>query len=225
MGRGGGAWAAALPLLIALALLQGGCATRRLPPPAASGSYQDVTRANRVRDEMRAQRRGSARGVDAERTVPVVPTDKLALAPLHRAPSHARPRGVPRLMWPVEGPVTSHYGRRGRRHHDGIDIQAPHGTDVRAAADGVVFFAGSLRGYGRMIILVHDGGVATVYAHNQLHYVREGIRVRRGQVIASVGRSGRTTGRVLHFEVRQNNVAYDPLAVLPAAGPRLARGE
>jgi murein DD-endopeptidase MepM/ murein hydrolase activator NlpD len=213
-------------LALLLALMTAGCATRgRVMPSTAAGSYQDVSRANRLREQLRAQTRAREAVGEVERTVPIIPTDKLALAPVHRAPITARPRGAPRLSWPVEGPVTSGYGRRGRRHHDGIDIQAPHGTEVRAAAEGEVAFVGSLRGYGRMVIIVHPGGFTTVYAHNAQHYVREGMRVRRGQPIASVGRSGRTTGRVLHFEVRQNNVAYDPLAVLPTLDQRVARGE
>jgi murein DD-endopeptidase MepM/ murein hydrolase activator NlpD len=121
--------------------------------------------------------------------------------------------------------VTSPYGRRGRRHHDGIDIGAPSGTGVRAAAGGTVAYAGSLRGYGRMIIIIHDGGFATVYAHNARQHVRAGARVRRGDLIATVGRSGRTTGPNLHFEVRRHDVAYDPLALLPLTDQRVARGD
>lgn len=214
-----------MAVLLLLSLSQVGCASRRVAPSIATGSYQDVARAKQMREQLRAQRGVRAAGPTLERTVPVVPTDKVALVPVHRAPTRARPRGVPHLAWPVEGPVTSGYGRRGRRHHDGIDIQAPHGTDVRAAAEGEVAFVGTVRGYGRMIIILHEGGVATVYAHNARQHVREGARVRRGQVIATVGRSGRTTGRVLHFEVRQNNVAYDPLAVLPVLDRRMARGD
>jgi murein DD-endopeptidase MepM/ murein hydrolase activator NlpD len=121
--------------------------------------------------------------------------------------------------------VTSHYGRRGRRHHDGIDIGAPFGSQVRAAAGGAVVYVGSLRGYGRMIIILHDGGFSTVYAHNARQSVRAGARVRRGDLIATVGRTGRTTGPNLHFEVRRNNIAYDPLALLPEPDQRVARGE
>lgn len=160
-----------------------------------------------------------------ERNVPVAPFDGLALAPIRRAPVELRPSGAPRLAWPLSGPVTSPYGRRGRRHHDGIDIGAPPGTGVRAAAGGTVVYAASLRGYGRMIIILHDGGFATVYAHNARQHVRAGARVRRGDLIATVGRSGRTTGPNLHFEVRRNNVAYDPLALLPLSDARVAQGD
>jgi murein DD-endopeptidase MepM/ murein hydrolase activator NlpD len=157
--------------------------------------------------------------------VPIAPAEGLALAPTRRAPVELRPSGAPRLAWPLSGPVTSQYGRRGRRHHDGIDIGAPPGSSVRAAASGTVVYAGSLRGYGRMIIILHDGGFATVYAHNARQHVRAGARVRRGDLIATVGRSGRTTGPNLHFEVRRQNVAYDPLALLPLSDARVAQGD
>lgn len=214
-GRWGIGAAACLVALVAA----GGCGGSRLAPPA--------------RVALAAPRPGAARFAAAgelarpsrERPLPVAPADGLALAPMARAPAARRPRGAPRLAWPLAGPVTSPYGRRGRRHHDGIDIGAPPGTEVRAAAAGAVIYAGSLRGYGRMIIIRHEDGFVTVYAHNARQRVRAGARVRRGDPIATVGRSGRTTGPNLHFEVRRDNVAYDPLALLPVPDARVARGE
>jgi len=150
----------------------------------------------------------------------------LALAPLNRAARAARPRGAPRLDWPTGGGiVTSQYGRRGRRHHDGIDISVHYGTPVYAAADGEVVYAGALRGYGRMVIIQHGRGFVTVYAHNARHDVVAGRRVKRGELIARVGRTGRTTGVNLHFEVRKDNVAYDPLGFLTPRPDALAREE
>ena len=133
------------------------------------------------------------------------------------------------LLWPVVGgTVTSGFGQRGRSFHDGIDISAPAGADVLAAEDGEVIYSDSLRGYGNCIIVRHIEGLATVYAHNQRNGVREGQRVRRGEVIGQVGDSGRTTGSNLHFEIRQDNVAHDPLYYLPpverAAVPPPATG-
>lgn len=161
-----------------------------------------------------------------ERSVPVVVPERVALAPERRASIASRPHGAPpRLDWPIAGRVTSDYGQRGRRHHDGIDIGAPVGTDVRAAADGRVAFAGPVRGYGLMVIVQHAGGFETVYAHNARQYAREGAVVRRGDVIATVGRTGRTTGPNLHFEVRHQETAYDPLAFLPMPDQRVARNE
>jgi murein DD-endopeptidase MepM/ murein hydrolase activator NlpD len=130
-------------------------------------------------------------------------------------------RGIPGegLLWPAPGAVSSHFGPRGHAHHDGIDIAAPEGTPVRAALDGTVVYVGSLRGYGKVVILAHDDGLTTVYAHNSKNLVNPGARVRRGTVIASVGQTGRTTGPNLHFEVRKNNLARDPLVYLPKKAP------
>lgn len=123
------------------------------------------------------------------------------------------------LLWPASGAVSSNFGPRGNAHHDGIDIAAPAGTPVRAALDGTVVYVGSLRGYGKVVILSHGGGLTTVYAHNSRNLVNSGARVRRGTVIASVGQTGRTTGPNLHFEVRKNNLARDPLVYLPKKTP------
>jgi murein DD-endopeptidase MepM/ murein hydrolase activator NlpD len=150
----------------------------------------------------------------------------LALAPLQRAAPDAHPRGAPKLAWPIDGgTVSSQYGTRGRRHHDGIDISVHYGAPVYAAAQGEVVYAGSLRGYGRMIIIQHAHGFVTVYAHNARQDVETGHRVKRGELIAHVGRTGRTTGVNLHFEVRKDNVAYDPLAFLPPRPEPMAREE
>jgi len=133
------------------------------------------------------------------------------------------------LGWPVVGgTLSSGFGQRGQSVHDGIDISAPAGTPVLAAADGEVIYSDSLRGYGNVIILRHRGGYATVYAHNRTNDVRDGQRVRRGDVIGAVGDTGRTTGANLHFEVRKDNVARNPLHFLPSveevAAPRPAQG-
>jgi len=119
------------------------------------------------------------------------------------------------FVWPASGTISSSFGPRRNAHHDGIDIAAPEGTPIRAALDGTVVYTGSLRGYGKVVILAHDGGLTTVYAHNSKNMVQHGARVRRGTVIASVGQTGRTTGPNLHFEVRKDNRARDPLAYLP----------
>ena len=121
-----------------------------------------------------------------------------------------------KFLWPVaSGTVTSGFGQRGHSFHDGIDISAPAGANVLAADDGEVIYSDFLRGYGNCIIVRHTEGLATVYAHNQSNRVREGQHVRRGEVIGAVGDSGRATGTNLHFEVREDNVAHDPLYYLP----------
>ncbi len=130
------------------------------------------------------------------------------------------PLGHTAFVWPVMGgTVTSRFGQRGRSFHDGIDISAPVGTPVHAAQDGEVIYSDVLSGYGNVIIVRHEQGFATVYAHNQTNRAREGQRVHRGQVIATVGASGRASTSNLHFEVRTENVARNPLYFLPALGP------
>lgn len=119
------------------------------------------------------------------------------------------------LVWPVAGIISSQFGKRRLRFHAGIDIAAPRGTPVRAAADGRVMISGIQRGYGRVIWLRHTGGYITVYAHHEANHVTRGQRVSQGQEIAQVGVSGRTTGPHLHFEVHDAIAAQDPLLYLP----------
>ncbi|WP_018295332.1 LysM peptidoglycan-binding domain-containing M23 family metallopeptidase [Mariprofundus ferrooxydans] len=121
-----------------------------------------------------------------------------------------------KLLWPVRGTVTSRFGRRGSRMHDGIDIGAKQGTAVHAAASGEVVYSDSrLSGYGKLVIIRHGNNLFTAYAHNQRNLVRKGDKVRAGDVIARVGQTGRATGPHLHFEVRQGSTPVDPLAYLP----------
>src|SRR6266498_3559400 len=116
---------------------------------------------------------------------------------------------------PVTGTINSGFGPRGRSFHDGVDIAAPEGTSIRAVEHGEVVYSDQLRGYGNIVIIRHAGGLVSVYAHNQLNLVREGQQVARGEVIAEVGSTGRVTGPHLHFEIRKNNTAKDPLLYLP----------
>lgn len=127
-----------------------------------------------------------------------------------------KPTGVApsRLLWPLQGGrISSRFGkRRGGRRHEGLDISAPAGTPVLAAAAGKVIYANSkLRGYGELVVIRHAGDLVTVYAHNRRLLVREGQRVRGGEVIAEVGKTGRATGFHLHFEVRKGDRPVDPL--------------
>jgi lipoprotein NlpD len=120
------------------------------------------------------------------------------------------------LEWPLRGVLYARFGRRGRDVHDGIDLAAPLGTPVKTAAPGKVIYAGEQRGYGLIAIIEHVNGLTTLYAHNRDLRVKTGQQVRQGQVIASVGESGRTTGPHLHFEVRRDGVPVDPLDHLGA---------
>jgi murein DD-endopeptidase MepM/ murein hydrolase activator NlpD len=98
--------------------------------------------------------------------------------------------------------------------HSGIDISAPRGTPVRAAAPGEVLFEGWMRGYGRVIIIDHGRNFSTVYAHLSSTQVREGTIVGAGTLIGTVGDTGTTTGNHLHFEVREGSTARNPLDFL-----------
>lgn len=122
-----------------------------------------------------------------------------------------------RFRWPVDNPrVTSLFGSRWGRPHEGIDLQAVVGTPVYAADAGeVVYSSNTVRGYGNMVVLRHADGLMTVYAHNSVLIVKVGQRVEVGQKIALAGQSGHATGPHVHFEVRRSDVPRDPLKFLP----------
>ena len=117
------------------------------------------------------------------------------------------------FIWPVSGPVTSGFGWRWGRMHEGIDIGAACGTSIRAAASGTVVYAGWMDGYGNIIVIDHGGGLATAYGHQSALYVGGGS-VSQGQVIGAVGSTGHSTGCHLHFEVRVNGTPVNPLNYL-----------
>ncbi len=114
------------------------------------------------------------------------------------------------FSWPVQGWISSDYGWRWGRLHEGIDIAVPTGTPVRAAAPGRVVFARWGGGYGYLVAIDHGSRVVTRYAHNSRLAVREGQWVRRGQVIAYSGNTGNSTGPHVHFEIRFRGRAVDP---------------
>jgi murein DD-endopeptidase MepM/ murein hydrolase activator NlpD len=130
----------------------------------------------------------------------------------------------PSFAWPVEGPISSLFGRRRSAWHRGIDIKADQGTVILAAAPGVVVTSATEPRYGRVVKIEHDDGYVTVYAHNEENLVEAGARVVAGDPIATIGRSGRATEHHLHFEIRRNGGVYNPLYLLPLP-PRVARVE
>lgn len=123
-------------------------------------------------------------------------------------------------LWPSAGRLTSGFGnrkdpfRRGIRFHQGIDIANSSGTNIKAAGKGVVTFAGNRSGYGKVVIIDHGNEYSTLYGHNQKLLVNVGDRVEKGQVIAKMGSTGRSTGPHLHFEIHKNGNPINPLDIL-----------
>lgn len=120
------------------------------------------------------------------------------------------------LLWPIEAArLTQPFAPPSNPKHDGIDLAAPLGTEIYAAHKGRVIFAGQkYRGYGRMVILKFDNSYATLYAHLHRVNVKRGQIIDAGEVIGTMGRTGRATGVHLHFEVLRNKVPVNPLAYL-----------
>lgn len=166
---------------------------------------------------MAANGLGDPRGLRVGQML-VIPGRGFASASAFGAPGiWPAPHADRQFAWPVAaGTLSSPFGMRHGVMHEGVDIAAPAGTPVHAAGSGSVIYSGRLRGYGNVVILRHSGGYVTVYGHNERNLVREGASVARGQEIAELGATGRATGPNLHFEVRYNNQAQNPLAYLPA---------
>ncbi|MCG3205976.1 MAG: hypothetical protein KCHDKBKB_02702 [Elusimicrobia bacterium] len=127
----------------------------------------------------------------------------------------ATPRG-----WPYQGPLTSKYGERNSpfngsfEFHPGIDIKGPHGAPVRATADGVVRLASWNGGYGNLVLIQHEFGFSTRYAHNSRLLVKPGEKVKRGQIIALMGTTGKSSGVHCHYEVWRYNIRKNPISYL-----------
>ncbi len=168
----------------------------RMPPGARyNRSRAAKARSSRSRHEKRhARSRGRPKAPDAHQPIPK-DTQKL-------------------FSWPLSGRLTSRFGPRNGSFHDGIDIAAPVGTPVRAAAAGRILFSDALRGYGNVVIVKHANGFTTVYAHHRRNLVKAGQVVQRGDIIGEVGETGRVTGPCLHFEVRSGKNARNPLHYL-----------
>ena len=118
------------------------------------------------------------------------------------------------FTWPTSGQITSGFGPRWGRMHQGLDIAAPTGRPITAAKSGTVIVAGWSGGYGQLVVIDHGGGLATAYAHQSRIAVRTGDPVTQGGLVGFVGSTGHSTGPHLHFEVRVNGAARDPLPYL-----------
>jgi murein DD-endopeptidase MepM/ murein hydrolase activator NlpD len=138
-------------------------------------------------------------------------------------PPSAPALAQPAFVWPLHGEVLSRFGApRGRRWHAGLDIRGRRGEPVLAAAAGTVVFSGTMRGYGKTVIVSHGEGYETLYAHNDRLMAQPGDRVARGQPVATVGSTGNATTEHCHFEIQVNGTAVDPLAYLAGAAGETA---
>jgi murein DD-endopeptidase MepM/ murein hydrolase activator NlpD len=124
--------------------------------------------------------------------------------------------GAPGMRWPVRGKIISGFGPKANGlKNEGINIAVPEGTSIRAAADGVVAYSGNeLKGYGNLVLIRHEDGYVTAYAHGSELFVKRGDTVKRGDVIAKAGQTGSVSSPQLHFEVRKGAVALDPMKFL-----------
>lgn len=142
-----------------------------------------------------------------------------------RGPSSARGiKSSGEFMWPVPSSrkISSPFGKRWGRRHNGIDISARPGSHILASNGGAVIYSGSgFGGFGNIIILAHRYGYFTIYAHNRKNYVKKGEKVHKGQVIAQIGNTGRSTGAHLHFEIRRNSKPIDPVSLLSRSSSRM----
>lgn len=163
-----------------------------------------------------AQREAAQRAAEAaarRRTAPAAPGAPSAPS---TAVTGTRDPNAPALVWPVNGTVTSEFGTRWGRMHQGIDIAADMATPIKAAAAGTVFFAGEFSGYGNVVLIDHGRGFVTLYAHQSRLGVVQGQQVAQGAVIGYVGSTGHSTGPHLHFETRVDGAPQNPRLYLPA---------
>lgn len=129
-----------------------------------------------------------------------------------------------RFLWPVPGVerISSYFGPRGKRNHQGIDVPARVGTHIVATEKGEVIYSGNgMRGYGNVTIIKHAKKIFSLYAHAHKNYTKRGQKVHRGQVIATVGSTGRSSGPHLHFEIRKGEKKVDPLLFVPHPGKKV----
>lgn len=154
-------------------------------------------------------------GVNRKTTVITYLDGKEASRQESKTDNKTNTKGAPSFAWPTSGRVSSRYGQRDGRLHAGIDISKPVGSTVKASAGGTVTRAGNAGTYGILVEINHGNGWVTRYAHNSKVLVRAGDKVTKGQAIALSGNTGRSTGPHVHFEIRYNGSAKNPLSYLP----------
>ena len=162
-------------------------------------------------DSLNAQERADAEEIDGLQAVSADLAAKIRAAQAHSAVRRVSNSG---FIWPVNAPITSPFGWRWGRMHEGIDLGAAYGSPIAAAGAGVVIYAGWEGGYGNLVVIDHGGGIATAYGHQSQIAVSVGQSVSQGETIGYVGSTGHSTGPHLHFEVRVNGQAVDPLGYL-----------
>jgi murein DD-endopeptidase MepM/ murein hydrolase activator NlpD len=177
--------------------------------------YPELARINKISDPHQIQvgQRIFIPGATRQLPVEIITPSEVTLE--RPTPTDQREKGREGFIWPVKGSITSKFGQRGQTFHDGIDISVPEGTPIVAVEEGEVIYRDELRGYGNLIIIRHAGGLVSVYSHNKRNLVHDGQRVAQGEVIGEVGNTGRVTAPHLHFEIRKDNMARDPLHYLP----------
>ena len=182
---------------------------------AASQSGLVAAQAQRQQDlgELTAAERDDLAEMEALQAVSATLAAKIQAAQASAGTGGGSP-SASGFVWPVLGPVTSPFGWRWGRMHEGIDIAAASGTPIAASAAGTVIYAGWLGGYGNVVVIDHGGGISTTYGHQSSLAVGNGSYVAQGQTIGYVGSTGHSTGPHVHFEVRVNGVPQDPLGYL-----------
>lgn len=182
---------------------------------------QKVIRINRIADPSRIKEGDrifipGAKEVMYVRPVTARTPQRAPARPRTQPPPSQEQRPAPALsgfIWPVNGRIIETFGMKDGKKHDGINIQAPAGTHIKAAKSGSVIFSARLPGHGNTIILKHEENYVTVYGNNRENIVRHGQWVNKGSTIATVGTSGNT--HYLHFQIRRWNIARNPLHYLP----------
>ncbi len=179
------------------------------------GARNDLagTRQQKLTDlsKLSSQDRADAEEIDALQAASAALTERIRAAQGQSSSTTPSSAG---LIWPVSGPVTSPFGWRWGRLHEGIDIGVSYGTPIHAAASGTVIYCGWESGYGNLTVLDHGGNLATAYGHQSSIAVTCGQHVSQGDVIGYVGSTGHSTGPHLHFEVRINGSPVDPMGYL-----------
>jgi murein DD-endopeptidase MepM/ murein hydrolase activator NlpD len=164
--------------------------------------------------QLSASERAEAEEIDSLQASSAALTARIQAAQAQHSSSGPSTPSSAGLIWPASGPVTSPFGFRWGRMHEGIDIGASYGSAIHAAAGGTVIYCGWESGYGNLTVIDHGGNLATAYGHQSSIAVTCGQQVSQGQVIGYVGSTGHSTGPHLHFEVRINGSPVDPMGYL-----------